>query len=114
MASAVQETHIAIQYYDNKYSLNADKIEAACANCDDGKVGMRQAADVLEVQLSFMGLMQIDVIVHPMQVGFSDINRDGMIGNARDSMDLISIIGDAGCSPEEMKHTTMEEEEPSC
>ena len=114
VASAVQETHIAIQYYDPKYSLNAEKIEATIANCDNGKVGIRQAADVLEVQLSSMGLMQIDVIVHPMHVGFSDINRDGMMENAHDAMDLISIIGDAGCSLEEMKHTTMEEEEPSC
>ena len=85
------------------------KIESICAVCDAGQKGLRQGADNLEEEFIALGVMDVDIVVHPKNVGFSDINRDGMIGNCNGAMDLVSIILDAGCSLDEMKHTTMEE-----
>ena len=86
-----------------------DGIESVCTMCDAGEKGLRQGADELEDEFIALGVMDLDIVVHPKNVGFSDINRDGMIGNANDAMDLISIILQAGCSLDEMRHSTMEE-----
>ena len=114
VASALPSGTASATTWDPKYKLNAERIKAVEVLCDEGATGIRQGADQLEVELLAMCLMQTDVIVNPQDVGFSDLNRDGIVGSGVDAMDLITCITDAGCSLEEMKNTTMEEEEPGC
>jgi len=82
-----------------------DSINLLFKALDEGSVGLVQAADKIEEELSARGHRYI-MDIAPRQVGIDPINRDGEGGSAQQVLLLASDIFDVGFSVEATRHAT--------
>ena len=81
----------------------AAAIEGILAKVDADSIGIVQAADLLE-QAFRDGNLLYEMVIHPRQVGFDPVNRDGEGGNAQEVLLLASDIAFVGWSWSETSH----------
>ena len=87
------------------------QVNDICVKSNSDKLGMKQAADMLETELADQGLLTRKV-VDPKETGFSPKNRDNYGGCPARALELIDHIVTVGFSLPEMKHTTFEQVKP--
>jgi hypothetical protein len=80
-----------------------DAIESIILQVEDDSMGIVAAGDMLEKTFRTMGLLY-DMDIHPRQVGFDPVNRDGEGGNNQEVLLLASDIAFVGWSWAETKH----------
>jgi hypothetical protein len=80
-----------------------DPIESIIRQIEDDTLGIVAGGDMLEKTFRTMGLLH-DMNIHPSQVGFDPVNRDGEGGNSQEVLLLASDIAFVGWSWPETKH----------
>ena len=87
------------------------QVNDICVKSNSDKLGMKQAAHMLEKEFADQGLLTRKV-VDPKETGFSPRNRDSYGGCPARALELIDHIVTVGFSLPEMEHTTFEQVKP--